>query len=268
MNEGVGEVLTEWQTLLVTVDVGVATVAMNRPENRNAASNEMIAELHRCLTELAGRDDLHVVQLTGTGRIFCPGAEIQAGADGGTFGETFALVNGHASPMYGVAAQLHDMPQLTVATINGGCAGAGFGFACGCDIRVARKSARFSTAFLSLGVPGDMSVPWSLPRIIGAGPARYLSFLPDKFTADEAYRLGLVSAVFSDDEYEESVRALLARLQATNPSGVRALKKNYLRAEQMDMAEYSSYEADANVAIFAAGGLSDRTVALIRFPAD
>ncbi|ODU04506.1 MAG: hypothetical protein ABS81_09530 [Pseudonocardia sp. SCN 72-86] len=249
MNVGAGKVSSEWRTLLVTVDGGVATVAMNRPDRYNTASNEMIAELHACLTELAGRDDVHAVQLTGTGRAFCPGAEIQTEGDD-TFGEGFVKVDGKASPIYDVAAQLHDMPQLTVATINGGCAGAGFGFACGCDVRVAKKSAKFTTAFLSLGIPGDMSVPWSLPRIIGAGPARFLSFFPDKFTADDALRVGLVSAVYPDDEYEESVGALVARLRATNPSGVRALKQNYLHAERMDMAEYTRYEAAANVVIF------------------
>ncbi len=250
---------TDWKTLLVSVDGGLATIAMNRPDNYNTASNEMIAELHACLTELAGRDDLHVVQLTGTGRVFCPGAEVQSDPDGDPFGDTFVQTDGRASPMYGVAAQLHDMPQLTVATINGGCAGAGFGFACGCDIRVAKKSAKFTTAFLALGVPGDMSVPWSLPRIVGAGNARYLSFVPDKFTADEAYRVGLVSAVYPDDEYDESVRALVDRLRESRPLGVRALKRNYLQAEQMTMADYASYEADANIAIFAeAFGTPDR----------
>lgn len=260
MNAGAGGVSDRWQTLLVTINGGAATVTMNRPERYNTASNQMIAELHACLGELADRADLHVVQLTGAGRVFCPGAEVLTGGDD-TFSDTFVTVDGHASPMYGVAAQLHDMPQLTVAAINGGCAGAGFGFACGCDIRVAKKSAKFTTAFLSLGVPGDMTVPWSLPRIIGAGPARYLSFLPDKFTADEAHRLGLVSAVFPDEEYEESARALLARLRDTNPAGVRALKRNYLRAEQLDMAAYASWEADANVAFFAAGDFGARDAA-------
>ena len=147
------------------------------------------------------------------------------------------------------------MPQLTVATINGGCAGAGFGFACGCDVRVARRSAKFTTAFLGLGVPGDMSVPWSLPRIVGAGPARFLSFLPENLPAPQAFRLGLVSAVYPDDEYEAAVDALVARLGATSPSGTRALKRNYLRAEQLDMSAYTTYEAEANVALFTGQGI-------------
>ncbi len=241
---------TDWKTLIVTVDDGVATIAMNRPDRHNTANNAMIEELHHCVGALADRDDLHVVRLTGTGRTFCPGGDIQAVADG----DTFVQVDGKASPIYSVAAQLHDMPQLTIATINGGCAGAGLGFACACDIRVAKASAKFTTAFLALGVPGDMSLPWSLPRIIGAGPARFLSFVPDKFLADQALALGLVSAVYADDDYEESVHALIARLAATNPTAVRALKQNYLQAERMDMATFADYEANANLAIFDPSG--------------
>jgi 2-(1,2-epoxy-1,2-dihydrophenyl)acetyl-CoA isomerase len=247
-------VSTQWQTLLVSDDGGVATVAINRPDNYNTASNDTIAELHAFLTEIAARDDVHALQLTGTGRVFCPGAEVHSGGDG-PFEDSFVLVDGKASPIYGVAAVLHDMPQLTVATINGGCAGAGLGFACGCDIRVAKQSAKFTTAFLSLGVPGDMSLPWSLPRIVGPGVARHLSFLPDKFTADYALRIGLVSAVYADDEYEASVDAILTRLRATDPAGLRALKQNYLSGERMGMAEYTVLEAERNVAFFTAAGL-------------
>jgi 2-(1,2-epoxy-1,2-dihydrophenyl)acetyl-CoA isomerase len=246
---------THWETLLVSEQAGVATVAIHRPDNYNAASNETIAELYACLSDIAERDDIHAVQLTGTGRVFCPGAEVRTDTAGSFQDFSFVLVDGKASPIYHVAALLHEMPPLTIATINGGCAGAGFGFACACDIRVAKRSAKFTTAFLSLGVPGDMAVPWSLPRLVGSGVARHLSFLPDKFDAVEAHRIGLVSAVYEDDDYADRVEALLARLRDANPAGVRALKQNYLSAERMGMAEYASLESERNVTFFAAAGL-------------
>ncbi len=87
------------------------------------------------------------------------------------------------------------MPAVTIAAISGACAGAGFGWACACDLRVASQTARFNTAFLDVGVAGDMGGPWTLPRIVGAAKARELYFLPGKFDAAEALRIGLVSRV-------------------------------------------------------------------------
>ena len=78
------------------------------------------------------------------------------------------------------------MPQLTVAAINGACAGAGLGWACVCDLRYAARSAKLNTAFLDVAVAGDMGLPWTLPRLVGASLARDLSFFPRRVTADEA----------------------------------------------------------------------------------
>ena len=78
---------------------------------------------------------------------------------------------------------LHEMPQVTIAAINGACAGAGLGWACACDLRYAVADAKFNTAFLDVAVAGDMGLPWTLPRIVGAGRARELSLLPRKLDA-------------------------------------------------------------------------------------
>ena len=83
---------------------------------------------------------------------------------------------------------LHEMPQVTVAAINGACAGAGLGWACGCDLRLAAAGARFNTAFLDVGVAGDMGVPWSLSRIVGGARARELFFFDRQVRCRKALR--------------------------------------------------------------------------------
>ena len=103
------------------------------------------------------------------------------------------------------------MPAVTIAAINGACAGAGFGWACACDFRFATASARFNTAFLEVGIAGDMGGPWTLARIVGPAVARELYMLPTKIDAAEALRIGLVSRVFDDDVFLDEVAAIVGR---------------------------------------------------------
>ena len=124
------------------------------------------------------------------------------------------------------------MPAITVAAVNGACAGAGFGWACGCDLRVAARSAMFNTAFLNVAVAGDMGLPWSLPRLVGAARARELSFFSEKFSAAEAHRIGLVARVWDDGGFRDEVAKLVARLAGAAPLALKTLKAHYLAAER------------------------------------
>jgi 2-(1,2-epoxy-1,2-dihydrophenyl)acetyl-CoA isomerase len=126
---------------------------------------------------------------------------------------------------------LHQMPAITVAAINGACAGAGLGWACGCDLRVASHSAMFNTAFLNVAVAGDMGLPWSLPRLIGAARARELSFFSEKFGAEEALRIGLVARVWADEVFRAEVEKMVSRLVGAAPLALKTLKAHYLAAE-------------------------------------
>src|SRR5690606_21783519 len=109
---------------------------------------------------------------------------------------------------------LHEMPQVTVAAINGACAGAGLAWAAACDLRFAASDARFSTAFLNVGLPGELGAPWTLSRALGGARARDLCFLPTKFDATEALRTGFVSRLFPSATFHEDVAAVTAELGA------------------------------------------------------
>jgi 2-(1,2-epoxy-1,2-dihydrophenyl)acetyl-CoA isomerase len=135
------------------------------------------------------------------------------------------------------------MSAVTIAAINGACAGAAFGWALACDLRIAASSARLNIAFLDVGVAGDMGIPWTLPRLVGAAKARQLSFLPGKLTADEALGLGLVGWCVPDDELGSKVAEITDRLCGYDLSALRTLKANYLDAERMDFASYVALES-------------------------
>lgn len=149
----------------------------------------MMLELYEVISKLPADHGTRVVVLTGAGKGFCPGADPQPYSSGASDVQT-------SPEHFQLTAMLHELPQVTVAAVNGACAGAGLGWAAACDLRYAAESANFNTACLGVGISGDMAGPWSLPRIIGAARARELCFLPGKFSAQEAERVGLVSRVF------------------------------------------------------------------------
>ena len=226
-----------YETVAYAAAGGVGTVTLNRPDHLNGIINTMMRELHELLHEIADDDAVGVVVLTGAGRAFCPGADLAHYSSGGSDEEL-------RNEYFDIPVLLHAMPQVTIAAINGACAGAGLGWACACDLRYVARSARLNTAFLDVAVAGDMGLPWTLPRLIGAGAARELSLLPRKLSADEAAAIGLVNAVYDDDVLLDEVRAKADRLAAAAPLARRGLKTNYVAAEGMGFADFVAAETE------------------------
>jgi len=231
-------------TVLLERTNGIATVTLNRPAHRNGITADMMRELHVALRALATDKDVRVVVLKGQGADFCPGADIKhyassARGDSGTPTEYFQI-----------PVMLHEMSAVTIAAVSGACAGAGFGWACACDFRIASETARFNSAFLDVAVAGDMGGPWTLPRLVGAAKARELYFLPGKFDAAEALRIGLVSKVSAAADFEHDVRTLADRLAAAAPLAIRAMKDNFVAAEKVGFADYIALETDKHQRIF------------------
>jgi 2-(1,2-epoxy-1,2-dihydrophenyl)acetyl-CoA isomerase len=237
-----------YETLIVGREGPVATVALNRPGKRNSIGGPMMRELHAALQALAADPSVRVLVLRGTGADFCPGADVKHYGSG----EPAAEPGPRWSPTreFDVAVLLHEMPAVTVAAVSGACAGAGFGWACACDLRIASETARFNTAFLDVGVAGDMGGPWSLPRLVGAAKARELYFLPGKFDAAEALRIGLVSKVSAADAFEADLKALTDRLARAAPLALTTMKANFVAAERLGFADYVALESEKHVRLF------------------
>jgi 2-(1,2-epoxy-1,2-dihydrophenyl)acetyl-CoA isomerase len=229
--------------LVCVTDGPVATITLDRPARRNAMTTEMVEMAHDRLEELAARDDVRVVVLTGAGaEFFCPGADLESRPGPARTPDVSRLR---------VPVLLHDMPQVTIAAINGACAGAGLGWACACDVRVASASARFNTAFLDVGVAGDMGLPWSLMAAVGANRARELFFLRGRFSAADALDWGLVSAMYPAESFREEVAAVVDRLRNASPTALRFMKANFLAAERMGFADYVDLESERHLRIVA-----------------
>ncbi len=226
--------------ILMDVDGGVATLTINRPEARNSLLRGMGAEIYALLEQVARNNAVKVLVFRGAGKDFCAGADMKS-----------KVTAGENPPpdfdAYQVAALLHDMPQVTVAAVRGACAGAGFGYACACDLRVGDDDVRMNTAFIDVGVAGDMGVPWTLPRLIGSGRARDLMFLPRKIGSQEAQDLGLLQHVWSADAFESELTRLATRLAASAPLALPAMKANFVEAERVDFRAFLSIEAERHI---------------------
>lgn len=229
--------MSNYETITYEVTENLATITLNRPDSLNGIVNQMMRELYECLQVVAADPAIRVLLFTGAGKGFCPGVDLKASTSG-------IKQEPNRKEYFHITTLLHEMPKVTIAGINGACAGAGFGWACACDLRYATARASFNSAFLGVAISGDMGGPWLLPRIVGAGKARELYFMSQKFKADEAERIGLVNKVFSDDVFRDEVRAIAQKLSKSAPLAISEMKKNFVNAEGMPLREYIELETE------------------------
>ncbi len=232
-------------TVLYNAENGVATITLNRPDNLNAMNADLLHGAVEALETAAGDENIRVVIFTGAGRGFCAGGDLSATDTLGTGGTDSRI--GALQSLQRSSKLLREMPKVTIAAINGPCAGGGFSWAAAADLRYAASSARFTTAYLNAGLSGDFGGTWTLPRIVGSARARELYFLSEKFSAEEAERFGFVSRVLSDDELLPFVRSVADRLLAAAPIALRRIKQNLNDAEDIPFPEALDREADRHV---------------------
>lgn len=224
-------------TVLVERRGAIALVTLNRPERRNGVTLQMCEALYAALQAIA-ESDARVLVLRGAGSDFSVGADIKASGE-----ENRQPLGDEPARFYHATTLLHTMPQVTIAAIDGGCAGAGMGWAMACDLRYATPRARFSTAFLNVGVSGDMGLAWSLHHLVGGAKARELMFFPERFGGDEALAIGLVNRLFAPEELHDAVLARVEELAARDPLALRLIKANSLSAEHLPVGEYIDVES-------------------------
>jgi enoyl-CoA hydratase len=207
---------------------GVRRITLNRPEKLNAMTVELVQGLHDALAEVAADRSCRVVILTGAGRGFCAGLDLNGyGALDGDAGR--GEVQRGFSVQQHIAAlipQLRSLPQPVIAAVNGAASGGGLALVLGSDIRIAAASARFNAAFVRIGLSAcDIGTSWLLPRLVGAGRAHELMLTGRIFDAGEAHRIGLVIDVTDDGTLEARVLEEAALILRNTPMGVHMTKE-------------------------------------------
>lgn len=209
-------------------EAGIALVRLNRPERLNALTDAMLVDVDRRLAEIGAETATRVVVLTGAGRGFCAGFDLDhaASAPGEeAIGAPRAWTR-RQEAFAGLVTRLRSLPQPVIAAVNGPANGAGFGMALAGEIRIAARSARFNAAFLKVGMSGcDIGVSWLLPRHVGLSRAFELLLTGRMIDAEEADRIGLVSAVVDDADLLPRSLEMARAIAANSAFGVWMTKR-------------------------------------------
>lgn len=222
----------------------VSTIVLNRPTRLNALDDNAIWSLARAVEDV-GASDTSVVVFTGAGRAFCAGGDRQTLASHGTVLQQVASLTQKGA----LISAIRDLPQVTVAAINGACAGLAVGIAGACQLRYAADTAVFNTAYLTLGLSGDFGVADTLVHTIGEAAARDWMLRPRKITAEQAMAQGFVQDVFSHRSFDTEIRRAAAAIAAAPAAARDGILDNIVDAGNagMPFPDYLIAEARRHV---------------------
>jgi enoyl-CoA hydratase/carnithine racemase len=228
--------------VLYDVDGHVATVTLNRPHRRNAISFRMLEELTERLQDAERDRQVRCVVLTGAGKGFCAGLDLQdaaagTGIGGGGGGGGGGLGNTRDLP----TVVLHEMDTPVIGAINGAAAGYGLDLALGCDLRLLASSAKLLPGFAKRGVVPESGGTWYLPRLVGWAKACEIGFLGRDIDADEAVRLDLVNLVVPDDALATTAQAWASEIAANAPLAVQSMKRLYRHGLTEDFSSHTHH---------------------------
>ena len=222
---------------------GIGTITLDRPDRLNALTFEVYAELRDVLPALAARDEVKVLIITGAGRGFCSGGDVED-IIGRLVEQDMARLLAFTRMTGALIANIRAVPKPVIAAINGVAAGAGAVIALACDFRLMTPAASLAFLFTRVGLSGaDMGAAYLLPRVVGLARATELLMLGDRISAEEAFRIGLVNRVVPSETLLDEARTLAARL-AAGPSFGLAMTKTLLNQE-LDVDFTSAIEAEA-----------------------
>ena len=218
-----------YETVLFERENGVATISLNRPDRLNAFDGPLHRDLHAALDEVASDGEVRCVVLRGEGRGFSAGADLRGEDLVREDGEPPDLGEYLRRTFAPSVEKISAMDKPVVASLHGPVYGAGLGLALACDLRLAAESAKFSVAFVKIGLMPDAGVTYFLPRVVGLGRAMEMSLLGDAIDAEAAGRMGLVNRVVPDGKLGEETAALAHRL-ANMPTRALAATRHALNA--------------------------------------
>jgi 2-(1,2-epoxy-1,2-dihydrophenyl)acetyl-CoA isomerase len=237
----------EETTLLSATHGPVRVLTLHRPASLNSFTAQMNVELRVALEDAAADASVRALVITGAGRGFCAGQDLNDPALGG--GENLD-VGGVVEKLYKpLALRIRSMPVPVIAAVNGVAAGAGANFALGCDFVIAAKSASFIQAFSKIALVPDCGGTWLLPRLLGRGRALGLAMTGDKLPAEEAQRIGLIWQCVDDAALMDTALALANKLAAMPTRALAETRRAIDDAMALDYAGALSMEAQRQDAL-------------------
>ena len=250
---------------------GVATITLDRPERLNALTFEVYRELTDTFAQLGNEPGVRAVVITGTGRAFCTGGDVEE-IIGRLLGRDLDALREFTRLTCDLILAMRRCPRPVVAALNGTTAGAGAVIAAACDQRVAAESAKIAFLFVKVGLAGaDMGAAWLLPRIVGHGRATELLMGGGFITAERAEQIGLYDRVVPDGQALPVATGIAAHLAAGPLHALAATKEALDKEWAMDLESALDHEADTQARLmqgpdFAEGYAAFRDKRAPRFP--
>lgn len=239
--------------LLFEVDGAIATLTLNRPENMNSFSEEMIENWIAALEEVRDSDDIRVVIVKGNGKSFCAGGDIKAMSEGNGFFESrddisstgLARKNSLWKKIQRVPLLLEEIDKPVIAQMHGFALGAGLDMALMCDIRIAAASSKMAESYINVGiVPGDGGA-YFLPRLVGVDQALDMFWNARMLTAEEAKGKGMVTFVVPDEELESYTRTYAEKLASGPIEVIKFVKRAVYQSQTMSLRSSLDYISSA-----------------------
>ncbi|MCI1591969.1 enoyl-CoA hydratase-related protein [Heyndrickxia oleronia] len=228
-----------YETIEFEVRNHVAWVTLNRPEKLNAFNEQMKIEIKESLKKAAADTDVRCIVITGNGRAFCSGQDLQSVNEDTDYGEHLRK---YYNPMI---QQMAAIEKPIIAAINGTAAGAGLSLALACDFRLAHEKSSFIEAFIHVGLVPDSGNMYYLPRIVGHAKALELAILGEKISAAEAKDIGLVTQVIPHDKWNEDVTAFAEKLAHMPTKAIGLIKRYFNQSWDSNLQEVLGKEAYA-----------------------
>ncbi len=237
----------QYEEILYEVENPVAVITMNRPEALNAFTNRMLAEIKHALATAEADEAVVGIILTGAGRGFCPGMDMNAldnlSTGDGAADDLSALKASPGDASLGenfavTFSYIQAVRKPVIAAINGACAGLGMAIATLADMRIVERQAKFSTAFSQRGLIAEHGMSWTLPRLVGTGSALDLLWSARKFDGEEAHRLGLAERLVDTGTSVATAREYIVNLAANcSPTSLQVIKAQIHRHMNMPLGE-------------------------------
>ena len=215
----------------------IATLLLNRPEKKNAFTDDMLKAWREALLDAQADPDVRVIVVTGAGDAFCSGGDLGRRSHqlAGEQPTVLERKQRFSKTTHSVALTIPQIDKPIIAAVNGAAAGAGMDMALMCDIRIAARSARFAEAYVRVGlIPGNGGC-YFLPRIVGVGKALEMLLTGEFVNAEEALRIGLVNQVFDDENFLESAYAYAGKIAAMPPIAVSMIKRTVYQSLTCDL---------------------------------
>jgi len=233
--------------ILTSIENGVATMTLNRPDRMNALSPDLLNKSIETLARWEEDPNVAVVVVTGAGRAFCAGGDIGGMAQENAAPRPLEERIDWLRRAQQISWRLYNMPKITIASVNGFAMGAGLGVCLACDLRIASDQAKFGTAYAKVGFGGDFGVTWLLTRYAGAPKAKELLFTAEPFDAAHALQLGLVNLVVPAATLAAQTREFASRFAAGPLVSYRYMKANVNLAATVDFRTMLDREPETHL---------------------